>query len=193
MCESCVAPILILIVLRKERACKAHRGLMLWWTPLICLLLSINWPYTQDTLTLLFGGFVACVRIIGVQFLILENQNRLLVCHEGNILLYDNHRIASWKIINILLGGLAIVVGIVVLIWLPDSPLHAQFLTYEERTAVLERVRDDQVGVKIKCSSRIKSRKHCLTFEFGLSFSQHALMNNLLYTTVPFSDDGWLS
>jgi len=99
---------------------------------------------------LLFGGFVACVRIIGVQFLILENQNRLLVCHEGNILLYDNHRIASWKIINILLGGLAIVVGIVVLIWLPDSPLHAQFLTYEERTAVLERVRDDQVGVKNK-------------------------------------------
>jgi len=63
---------------------------------------------------------------------------------------YDSHRIASWKIIYILLGGLAIVVGIGVLIWLPDSPLHASFLTYEERTAVLERVRDDQVGIENK-------------------------------------------
>jgi len=63
---------------------------------------------------------------------------------------YDDHRIASWKIIYILLGGLAIMVGIVVLTWLPDSPLHAHFLTYEERTAVLERVRDDQVGIENK-------------------------------------------
>jgi len=63
---------------------------------------------------------------------------------------YDGHRIVSWKIIYILLGGLAIVVGIGVLIWLPDSPLHAHFLTHEERTAVLERVRDDQVGIENK-------------------------------------------
>lgn len=37
-------------------------------------------------------------------------------------------------------------VGLCVLIWLPDSPVHARFLTKEERIAALERVRDDQGG-----------------------------------------------
>ena len=55
-----------------------------------------------------------------------------------------------YKTIYILLGGLAIVVGICVLIWLPDSPVHAQFLTKEERIAALERVRDDQGGTENK-------------------------------------------
>lgn len=32
------------------------------------------------------------------------------------------------------------------LIWLPDSPVHARFLTKEERIAALERVRNDQGG-----------------------------------------------
>jgi len=103
---------------------------------------------------------------------------------------YDGHRIVSWKIIYILLGGLAIVVGIGVLIWLPDSPLHAHFLTYEERTAVLERVRDDQVGIENKV---LKSYQIKEAFELGLSFSQHALVSYLLYAAVPFADDGWLS
>jgi MFS transporter, ACS family, allantoate permease len=59
---------------------------------------------------------------------------------------YDGHVIAPYKIIYLLLGGLAIVVGLCVLIWLPDSPVHARILTKEERVAALERVRDDQGG-----------------------------------------------
>ena len=57
---------------------------------------------------------------------------------------------APYKIIYILLGGLAILVGICVLIWLPDSPVHARFLTKEERIAALERVRDDSGGTENK-------------------------------------------
>lgn len=49
-----------------------------------------------------------------------------------------------------MLGGLAIIVGIAVLIWMPDSPVHATMLTREERIAALERVRDDQVGTENK-------------------------------------------
>jgi hypothetical protein len=77
--------------------------------------------------------------------------------HKG-VSFYDGHRLAPWKIIYILLGGLAIVVGIVVLIWLPDSPVHARFLTPEERIAALERVRDDQGGTvnKIVKKEQIK-------------------------------------
>ena len=40
--------------------------------------------------------------------------------------------------------------GICVLIWLPDSPVHATFLTKEERIAALERVRDDSGGTENK-------------------------------------------
>ena len=71
----------------------------------------------------MFGGFVA----YGISF-------------------YDGHAIAPYKIVYLLLGGLAILVGFAVLLWLPDSPVHARVLTQEERIAALERVRNDQGG-----------------------------------------------
>jgi len=85
----------------------------------------ISWFYVMNGLTQIFGGFVA----YGISF-------------------YSGTRLAPYKIIYILLGGLAILVGIAVLIWLPDSPVHAQFLDKEERIAALERVRDDQGGTE---------------------------------------------
>lgn len=75
----------------------------------------------------MFGGFVA----YGISF-------------------YDGHAIAPYKIVYLLLGGLAILVGIVVIVWLPDSPVHAWVLSKEERIAALERVRDDQGGTENK-------------------------------------------
>lgn len=113
MCESCVAPILILIISMFYKKNEQAR--------------RISWFYVMNGLTMIFGGFVA----YGVSF-------------------YDGHRIAPWKIVYILLGGLAIMVGICVLIWLPDSPVYASFLTQEERIAALERVRDDQGGTENK-------------------------------------------
>ncbi|KAF8809386.1 MFS general substrate transporter [Phlegmacium glaucopus] len=109
MCESCVAPILILLIsmfYKKEE--QASR---------------ISWFYVMNGLTQVFGGFVA----YGVSF-------------------SENKAIPPYKIIYVLLGGLAILVGICVLIWLPDSPVHASFLTKEERVAALERIRNDQGG-----------------------------------------------
>ncbi|KAJ7700008.1 MFS general substrate transporter [Mycena rosella] len=87
----------------------------------------ISWFYVMNGLTQVFGGFVA----YGISF-------------------YSGKRLAPYKIIYILLGGLAILVGIAVLIWLPDSPVHAKFLDKEERIAALERVRDDQGGTENK-------------------------------------------
>ncbi|TFK83643.1 MFS general substrate transporter [Polyporus arcularius HHB13444] len=113
MCESCVAPILILIIsmfYRKDE--QATR---------------ISWFYVMNGLTQVFGGFVA----YGISF----DSGRLL---------------APYKIIYLLLGGLAIIVGICVVLWLPDSPVHARLLTKEERIACLERVRDDQGGTENK-------------------------------------------
>lgn len=66
------------------------------------------------------------------------------------ITFYTGTVLVPWKIIYVLLGGLAILVGVCVLIWLPDSPVHAHFLDKEERIAALERVRDDQGGTENK-------------------------------------------
>ncbi|TBU40457.1 MFS general substrate transporter [Dichomitus squalens] len=113
MCESCVAPILILLISmfykKDEQATR------------------ISWFYVMNGLTQVFGGFVA----YGISF-------------------DDGHLLAPYKIIYILLGGLAIIVGLCVITWLPDSPVHARMLTKEERIAALERVRDDQGGTENK-------------------------------------------
>jgi len=47
-----------------------------------------------------------------------------------------------------MLGALAIMLGVVVILFLPDSPVHARLLTREERIAALERVRDGQCGTE---------------------------------------------
>ena len=60
----------------------------------------------------------------------------------------DGRVLAPYKIIYILLGALAILVGTAVVAFLPDSPVHAWVLSKEERIAVLERVRDDQGGME---------------------------------------------
>lgn len=113
MCESCVAPILILIISMFYK--KDEQGV------------RVSWFYVMNGLTQVFGGFVA----YGISF-------------------YNGHALVPYKIIYFLLGGLAIVVGICVLLWLPDSPVHARVLTKEERIAALERVRDDQGGTENK-------------------------------------------
>ncbi|EIW61735.1 MFS general substrate transporter [Trametes versicolor FP-101664 SS1] len=113
MCESCVAPILILIITMFYK--KDEQGT------------RISWFYVMNGLTQVFGGFVA----YGISF-------------------YDGHAIVPYKIIYILLGGLAVLVGVCVVIWLPDSPIHARAFTTEERIAILERVRNDQGGSENK-------------------------------------------
>ncbi|KAL1946559.1 hypothetical protein VTO73DRAFT_14663 [Trametes versicolor] len=76
-------------------------------------------------LSQIFGGFVA----YGVSF-------------------YEGHVLLPYQIIFLLLGVLAILVGICVIVWLPDSPVNARMLTTEERIAALERVRDGQAGTE---------------------------------------------
>lgn len=57
-------------------------------------------------------------------------------------------KFAPYKILYLVFGAQAIVVGIAVLLWMPDSPVHAKMLTPEERIAAIERVRDDQGGTE---------------------------------------------
>ncbi|TFK73159.1 MFS general substrate transporter [Pluteus cervinus] len=142
MCESCVAPSLILIIgmfyKKNEQASR------------------ISWFYVMNGLTSVFGGFVA----YGISF--------------------DNGRVlAPFKIIYILLGGLAILVGVCVLIWLPDSPVHAKFLTQEERIAALERLRDDQGGTENKTFKKYQM------FEAFTDIRTWFIVLSTLLTSIP--------
>lgn len=85
----------------------------------------IAYFYAMLGFTQVFGGFVA----YGISF-------------------YNGGAMAPYKIVYYLLGGLAILIGIIVLVCLPDSPVNAWILTEEERIASLERVRDDQGGTE---------------------------------------------
>ncbi|KAJ7129764.1 MFS general substrate transporter [Mycena epipterygia] len=155
MCECCVAPILILIISMFYK--KNEQAWFSTFFPRCYLpLLPLGFAYFVNGLTQVFGGFVA----YGISF-------------------YTGTRLAPYKIIYILLGGLAILVGIAVLIWLPDSPVHANFLDKEERIAALERVRDDQGGTENK---RLKKDQ---VFEALLDVRTWLIVLSTVTTSIP--------
>lgn len=86
----------------------------------------IGWFYAGNLSTSVVGGGVA----YGVTFF------------QGSI--------EPWKLLYLILGALAIICGVLVVIFLPDSPITAKFLSEEEKVAALERVRLDQGGTHNK-------------------------------------------
>lgn len=142
MCESCVSPILVLIIsmfYKKEEQGKRVAAF-----------------YVMNGLTQIFGGCVAYG-----------------VAHT-----HDPH-LVSYKIIYILLGGLAIIVGTVVLLFLPDSPVHARLLTKEERISALERVRDGQAGTENRHWKRDQ------IFEALLDIRTWLIVLTVMLTSIP--------
>ncbi|CAL5867860.1 uncharacterized protein PFLUO_LOCUS2081 [Penicillium psychrofluorescens] len=86
----------------------------------------IGWFYAGNLSTSVVGGGVA----YGVTFF--------------------NGSLQPWKLLYIILGALAILNGIIVILFLPDSPVSARFLSEQEKIAALERVRLDQAGTHNK-------------------------------------------
>ena len=80
----------------------------------------VSWFYVCNSLTQIFGGFVA----YGVSF--------------------ANTGFATWRIFYIAIGALTMVVGVLVFVFLPDSPVKARRFTDAEKVAVLLRVKDNQ-------------------------------------------------
>lgn len=85
---------------------------------------------------------------------------------------FSTSRFAPYKILVLVLGACAILVGIAVLLFMPDSPVHAPFLSHEERIAALERVRDDQGGTengKLKRAQVVEALQDVRTWLIVLS------------------------
>lgn len=62
---------------------------------------------------------------------------------------YANDRFTSWQIMFLLFGLITIVVGILVVVVMPDSPMSAK-LSHEEKIWAIERVRENQTGIENK-------------------------------------------
>lgn len=56
----------------------------------------------------------------------------------------------SWKFEFIIIGALCFLWGIVMYIFLPDSPITAKGLTLREKRVVVERLRGNQTGIENK-------------------------------------------
>ncbi|MCJ1309606.1 hypothetical protein MMC25_003266 [Agyrium rufum] len=108
--ESCVAPILVLIIAMWYR--KEEQGR------------RVSWFYVCNSLTQIFGGFVA----YGVS--------------------HANTTFATWRIFYIAIGVLTMIIGVLVCVYLPDSPVKAKRFTDAEKVAVLMRVKDNQSGTQ---------------------------------------------
>ena len=146
-----VAPILILIIAMWYR--KEEQGR------------RISWFYVCNSLTQIFGGFVA----YGVSF--------------------ANTGFANWRIFYIVIGALTMVIGLLVAMLLPDSPVKAKRFTDAEKVAALLRVKDNQrhiqylhlswgnranvvqVGHKMLASKETRSSRLSETLEYGSSAS----------------------
>lgn len=99
----------------------------------------VSWFYVSNSLTQIFGGGVA----YGVSFT-------------------HNPHIASWRIFFIAIGCLTVVMGGLIVLLLPDSPVKAKRFTEAEKVAVLMRVKDNQSGTQ---NSHIKKDQVLETFK----------------------------
>ncbi|KAN0110961.1 allantoate permease [Hyaloscypha variabilis] len=108
--ESCVAPILVLIIAMWYK--KGEQGR------------RVSWFYVCNSLTQIFGGLLA----YGVSF--------------------ANTKFASWRIFFVAIGALTILVGALVCIFLPDSPVKARRFTDGEKVAALLRTKNNQSGTQ---------------------------------------------
>ncbi|TFK83642.1 MFS general substrate transporter [Polyporus arcularius HHB13444] len=142
MLESCVAPILILIISMFYK--KNEQGS------------RMAWFYMMNGVAGIFGGFLA----YGISFI-------------------PDRGFAPFKIMYLMLGSLAIAVGISVLLFMPDSPTNAQFLTKEERIAAIERIRDQQSGTENK---RLKKEQ---VLEALLDIKTWLIVLATLLTNIP--------
>ncbi|KAI4186852.1 MAG: hypothetical protein L6R41_003201 [Letrouitia leprolyta] len=122
--ESCVAPILVLIIAMWYK--KEEQGR------------RVSWFYVCNSLTQIFGGCVA----YGITF--------------------ADSTFATWRIFYIAIGALTMVVGLLVAIFLPDSPVKAKRFTDAEKVATLMRVKSNQSGTQ---NAQIKKAQVLETFK----------------------------
>ncbi|KAJ5386799.1 hypothetical protein N7509_009340 [Penicillium cosmopolitanum] len=65
------------------------------------------------------------------------------------LLFYTNDQFKSWQIMFLIFGLITIVVGICIVIFLPDNPMTSR-LTHAEKVLAIERLRENRTGIENK-------------------------------------------
>lgn len=107
-------------------------------------------------------------------------------------------QIASWQLLYIVLGALAIVCGLLVIFYLPSSAATARFLSDEEKIAALERIRLDQGGTHNKHIKKYQIREAFTDIRtwimaliilcLGIPNGGNSAFNNLIQEGLGFSE-----
>jgi sugar phosphate permease len=63
-------------------------------------------------------------------------------------LIGNNHAIKSWQAIFLTYGCISVLYGIVLITFMPDSPMRAKCFTEEEKHLMVERVRSNRTGLQ---------------------------------------------
>jgi ACS family allantoate permease-like MFS transporter len=98
----------------------------------------VSYFYVCNSLTQIFGGCLA----YGVS--------------------YSTSRFATWRIFYLAIGAITVVIGFLVTVFLPDSPVRAKRFTDAEKVAAILRVKDNQSGTQ---NARIKKSQVLETFK----------------------------
>ena len=133
----------------------------------------VSWFYVANSLTSIFGGCIS----YGASF--------------------THGAFASWRIFVLTIGLCTIIIGALVFIFLPDSPVRARRFTDAEKIAALLRVKDNQSGTQnatIKVSQVLESFKDLRVWLVALSVMLTSIPNgglsnfsSILLTTFGYS------
>ncbi|CZR65675.1 related to allantoate permease [Phialocephala subalpina] len=146
-------------------------NIMLWGATLMCHAACKNFASLVAVRTLL-GIFEACCQpsfvilssmwylrdeqAATVSFWYMMNGAQQVV---GGLLAYcftllKHGPLKSWQALFIAYGGVAILWGVFVFFWMPDSPMRAKCFSEEDKRLMVERVRVNQTGVQNKTFKR---------------------------------------
>ncbi|GCF01653.1 hypothetical protein ZYGM_000065 [Zygosaccharomyces mellis] len=100
-------------------------------------------------------------------------------------ILYAKSTVPTWKLFTIIIGGCTFLITILILLWYPNNPADAKFLSTTEKVWVIRRVqRSSRASIEQKVIKRyqiMEALQDPITWLFFLFFLTQQLANNLAY------------
>lgn len=79
--------------------------------------------------------------------------------------------LTGWKIMFIVIGVVTILLGVCIVLVIPDTPMNATFLTMDEKIVLLEHVKTNQTGIENKNFKLSHVKEALLDFQLWAMFA----------------------
>jgi len=79
--------------------------------------------------------------------------------------------LAGWKIMFIVIGIVTILLGVSIVLLVPDTPMGASFFTPEEKVILLEHIKSNQTGIENKKFRPSHIKEAILDFQLWAMFA----------------------